>query len=294
MFLSINGVRLFVDVLNSGLAIGADGALHEKPVLVCLHGGPGGDHQTLRPWFDQFADIAQVIYFDQRGGGRSDHGSPESWTLDQWADDLAALCSALGLVKPIVLGISGGAMVTQAWLGRHSGQAGGAILINACARLDREVMIAGFGRLGGPDAEAAARGMYTRAAMEDLGPFARHCLPFYSRGGKFGFPAGPSRSRFNFAVGEHFFGPGGEAFRYDHRAVLGDVAAPVLAISGAHDPVTRPEWGREIVDALPPGVGEYALFEGSSHVISADEPDRLARAVEAFVRTRAEEAGKAG
>ena len=82
MFVAINGVRLFFDVLNPKLEIAGD-SLREKPVLVCLHGGPGGDHQSLRPFFDRFAALAQVVYLDQRGGGRSEAGDPAGWTLDR-------------------------------------------------------------------------------------------------------------------------------------------------------------------------------------------------------------------
>ena len=45
-------------------------------------------------------DVAQVIYLNHRGNGRSDDGPAELWTLAQWADDLAAFCDALGIVKP--------------------------------------------------------------------------------------------------------------------------------------------------------------------------------------------------
>ena len=44
--------------------------MREKPTLIVMHGGPGFDHSAMRPDFDPFADIAQVIYFDHRGNGR--------------------------------------------------------------------------------------------------------------------------------------------------------------------------------------------------------------------------------
>jgi pimeloyl-ACP methyl ester carboxylesterase len=65
--------------------------------------------------------------------------------------------------------------------------------------------------------------------------------------------------------------------------VLGTVACHVLLAVGAHDPVTRPEWGREIAAALPPERAELHVFEGSSHVIAADEPDGLLRISERFI-----------
>jgi proline iminopeptidase len=286
MFVAINGVRLFFDVLNPKLEIAGD-SLREKPVLVCLHGGPGGDHQSLRPFFDRFAALAQVVYLDQRGGGRSEAGDPAGWTLDQWGDDVAAFCDALGIVRPIILGVSGGAIVAQAYLARHPAHAGGAILVNACARMDRAALIAGFHALGGPEAGRAAENMYTRGAPEDVPPYFRHCLPLYSRGGNFdSSKTGGTRQTFNFTVSQSFFGPGGEAFRYDHRGRLGAVGCPVLVLAGAHDPVTHPEWGREVAESLPAAQADLVVFEGSSHMIVADEPDRFCNVVDRFIAAR--------
>ncbi len=70
MFVQVNGVRLYFDVEGAGLV--PDGAaLREKPTLVLLHGGPGFDHALFKPAFSGLADIAQVIYYDHRGNGRS-------------------------------------------------------------------------------------------------------------------------------------------------------------------------------------------------------------------------------
>jgi pimeloyl-ACP methyl ester carboxylesterase len=284
MFVAINGVRVFFDVLNPKLEVLEDG-LREKPVLICIPGGPGGNHQTLRPTFDRLAGIAQVIYLDPRASGRSDRGDPASWTLDQWGDDVAAFCDALGIQRPIVLGVSGGAIIAQAYLSRHPRHAGGVILVNPCARMVQSVLVDGFGQLGGPEAAAAAAAMYSRAAAEDVPAFFRHCMPHYSRKGAFGPPGAASRVTINFDVSRNFFSTGGEAFRFDHRTGLDAVDCRVLALIGAHDPVTRPEWGIELVDALPPGRVECVLFEGASHMISADEPERFFAAIEQFVRS---------
>jgi pimeloyl-ACP methyl ester carboxylesterase len=75
MHVSIGDVRLFVDV--SGPALVPDGgAMRERPTVVMLHGGPGIDHSPFKqPIFSPLTEIAQVIYYDQRGHGRSDRGS---------------------------------------------------------------------------------------------------------------------------------------------------------------------------------------------------------------------------
>ena len=81
------GVRLFVDIEGPGLV--PDGpSMRDMPTLVLLHGGPGYDHSGFKPAFSRLADIAQIVYFDHRGHGRSDRCPPEQWTLDHFADDV--------------------------------------------------------------------------------------------------------------------------------------------------------------------------------------------------------------
>ena len=120
MHVRVNGVRLFFDV--EGLSLVPDGpAMREKPTLLMLHGGPGSDHSIYKPDYAGLADIAQVVYLDHRGNGRSEDGPKEAWTLAQWGDDVRAFCDALGIVNPIVLGASFGGMVALAYATRHPG-----------------------------------------------------------------------------------------------------------------------------------------------------------------------------
>jgi pimeloyl-ACP methyl ester carboxylesterase len=87
----VNGVRLFFDVQGAGLV--PDGpTMREKPTLLLLHGGPGFDHSVYKPAYSALADVAQVIYLDHRGNGRSDAGPKDAWTLAQWGDDVRAFC----------------------------------------------------------------------------------------------------------------------------------------------------------------------------------------------------------
>jgi len=76
MYIKVNDTQLFFDV--EGAKLVPDGpTMREKPTLVLLHGGPGLDHSIYKPAFATFADIAQVIYLDHRGQGRSERSSPD-------------------------------------------------------------------------------------------------------------------------------------------------------------------------------------------------------------------------
>jgi hypothetical protein len=114
----VGDARLYFDVAGMGLV--PDGpTMRERPIIVCLHGGPGPDHSMLKPFLAPLADTAQLIFVDQRGHGRSDQSSPDCWNLETWIEDIYGLCEALELEAPIILG----AILRRdrrAWLGDSS------------------------------------------------------------------------------------------------------------------------------------------------------------------------------
>ena len=150
MHVLVNGVRLFFDV--EGASLMPDGsAMRKKPTLLMLHGGPGADHSIYKPDYSGLADIAQIVYLDHRGNGRSEDGPKEAWTLAQWGDDVRAFCDVLGIANPIVLGASFGGMVALAYATRHPAHPSKLILISteAAGGSHREQRVALFERFGG-------------------------------------------------------------------------------------------------------------------------------------------------
>jgi pimeloyl-ACP methyl ester carboxylesterase len=105
--------------------------MRQKPTLLLLHGGPGFDHSIYRPAYSALSDIAQIVYLDHRGNGRSEDGPPEAWNLAQWGDDVRAFCDGLGIVDPIVLGASFGGMVAMSYATRYPAHPSKLVLISA-------------------------------------------------------------------------------------------------------------------------------------------------------------------
>jgi pimeloyl-ACP methyl ester carboxylesterase len=158
MRVDIGGCRLFFDV--EGAKLRPDGPrMREVPTVILLHGGPGADHSIFKPAYSQLADIAQVVYFDHRGDGRSD-GRDDSahWRLAQWGDDVKALCDALEIERPIVMGVSFGGYVAMSYALRHLDHPAKLILCSTAASPSKkEIQVKVFERLGGAEAGAAAR-----------------------------------------------------------------------------------------------------------------------------------------
>jgi pimeloyl-ACP methyl ester carboxylesterase len=74
MRVSVDGTSLWFDV--DGPALVPDGpAMRERPTVVLLHGGPGSfDHTYFKPEFARLTEVAQVVYLDLYGHGRSLQG----------------------------------------------------------------------------------------------------------------------------------------------------------------------------------------------------------------------------
>ena len=178
------------------------------------------------------ADDVQIIFYDQRGHGRSDHSRAEFWNLPTWADDLRRFCDALGLVKPVVLGSSFGGFVTLTYAGMFPGHPGGVILTNTTGgRIDHPASVEIFRRLGGDEAAAVAARDFAELTEQSADEFNRVCHPLYSS--KPGFVEesrqGLARSIHTTEVNLHYFR--NEAPRFDPWNVLADVSCPVLILA---------------------------------------------------------------
>jgi proline iminopeptidase len=273
MYIHVNNQRLFFDVVGEKLKI--DGKkLVEKPTLIALHGGPGLDHSRFRPEFDYLADIAQVIFLDHRGNGRSMPSDPNTWTLDQWADDIKGLCDTLGIVKPIVLGYSFGGMVAQSYLTRYPDHPAGVVLSSTAAHMDLSAVFDFFEHKGGPEAREAATLFWTRMADEDFEAYTRLCLPLYSSYP----PVDPDQSARAIVSAEvirHFAIVPGEMQVMDFRPRLKVAKCPVLVVGGMADPATPPASSEEIAANLPAHLTELRLFVGCGHGVYRDDPHQF-------------------
>lgn len=83
------------------------------PEVIVLHGGPGAHHDYLRPGFDLLARGRTLVYYDQRGGGRSPVGRDVAVGWREHVADLDALRDAWGLATLDICGYSWGALLAM-------------------------------------------------------------------------------------------------------------------------------------------------------------------------------------
>jgi proline iminopeptidase len=275
MRIEVNGVRIFFDV--EGAKLVPDGpVMREKPTLILLHGGPGMDHASFKPAFSQYSDIAQVIYIDHRGNGRSDREPQSSWKLAQWGDDLFEFCRALEIENPVVMGQSFGGMVAIAYATRHPEHPNKLIFSSTAAQgqahVERSIEL--FRQRGGQEigemAEHALKIGYD--SPEFAMKWMNEAMPFYNTK-TVPDPEARSRSVMTGKVLMDFLGPNGEGLSFDMLADLAKIQCPTLVLSGEDDPITPVESSGDIAAAIPAEWVQFVRVQDAGHGAYRDDPD---------------------
>ena len=119
----------FVDVLEGKLYYEWEG---NGIPLVLINGGPGGTHQCFHPYFSRLKDVARIIYYDQRGMGKSSKDDTgKTYTIVQAVEDLERLRKALKIDRWTVFGWSYGGLLAQCYALSYPKQCSGLILCAA-------------------------------------------------------------------------------------------------------------------------------------------------------------------
>jgi len=99
--------------------------------LIVLHGGPDFDHRYLLPDLDRFADSFRLIYYDQRGRGRSATGvEPGDVSMSSDIDDVDAVRRFFKLEAAAILGHSWGAVLALEYALRYPARVSHLVLMN--------------------------------------------------------------------------------------------------------------------------------------------------------------------
>ena len=258
--------------------VGDDG-----PVIVTLHGGPGASHDYLRPQFDRLAVRRTLLYYDQRGGGRSP--APREAALDWRAHvaDLAAVVRGEAGAPATLLGFSWGGLLALLFALEHPDLVDRLALVAPAPTWSaaRALYDAEFERRQSAPAIAQARAELSRSGLREKDPDA-----FW-------------RQAFALSVAGYFKDPARAAnltpFRVNARAQqavqdsledadlrerVAAVRATTLILHARHDPV--PLSASETLASLMPNA-RLVVFEDSGHALYAEETDRFVAELDGFL-----------
>jgi proline iminopeptidase len=127
-----------------------------QPIIV-IHGGPDFDHNYLLPDLDRLSDSFRLIYYDQRGRGRSvENVQPEDVTIGSEIEDLETLRKYFQLESVPVLGHSWGGLLAMEYAIRHPIRVSHLILMNTAPASHDDFIVLQQHRRERPVADIAA------------------------------------------------------------------------------------------------------------------------------------------
>jgi proline iminopeptidase len=251
--------------------------------LFLLHGGPGGDHASFKTTSAALRDVAQLVYVDHRGSGRSAPAPAHELTLENNVDDLDALRDDLGLERIALLGSSYGGMVALGYALRYPSRLSNLVLVCTAAsfRFIEEAR-RHVDRHGTADQKRVCQALWEGSfqSLEQLREFYQVMGPMYSTTFKpQEFEASWNRSlRSIEALNQGF---GGFLRSFDFTGQLHEIRCPTLVIGARHDWICAPRHSEEIARHIPRA--HLKIFENSGHMVAADENEAYLAAIRGFL-----------
>lgn len=95
--------------------------------IVLIHGA-FADSSMWNPQWDYFQDRFQVIRYDLRGHGKTGPSGLNSYQMETFVDDLAALMDVLNISSAIICGVSFGGSIAQGFTSRYPEKVKGLVL----------------------------------------------------------------------------------------------------------------------------------------------------------------------
>jgi len=261
--------------------------------MIVLHGGPDFDTGYLLPELDQLADAYRLIYYDQRGRGKSADGvRPEEVTLASDLADLDTIRTHFQLDAPVLLGHSWGTVLALEYALRNPSRVSRLVLMNPApvsasqlavlrksyvgqlgSEMDRqrEIMASAAYRAGDPDTVAARYRIHFRYGLRQAADYdklmARMSARFHAQGTNGILKA--------WAIESRLYRDTWDRTDYDLLPKLRTLRTPALVIAGDHDFIP-PEIAAQIASALPSATlatlkdcGHFSYLECGSEVRKA-------------------------
>jgi len=278
---AVDNTSLYVRVAGRG-----------QPMIV-LHGGPDFDTAYLLPELDLLTDAYRLIYYDQRGRGKSAEGvRAEEVTLASDLADLDAIRTRYQVDAPVLLGHSWGTVLALEYALRNPSRVSRLILMNPAPvsgsqlavlrtsyvgqlgsemERQREIMASAAYKEGEPETVAARYRIHFKHGLRRAADYdklmARMSAQFRAQGTNGILKA--------WAIESRLYRDTWDMADYDLLPKLRSLRTPTLVIVGEHDFIPT-EIAAQIASALPRATlvtikdcGHFAYLECGAEVRKA-------------------------
>ena len=257
------------------------------PPALVLHGGPGAHHDYLLPQFLRLGEKHRLVFYDQRGGGRSRETGPGEVRWQQHVQDLAQVVRELRIEPLTIIGYSWGALLALLYAietrrNRGMPAPGRLVLVDPAplSRPWRQAFEDEFARRQRSEAIREMREDLADSGLRDTDPdtwrerqFELGVAPYFA-------DAQAARDLTPFRVTAkvqqsvwHSLGD------FDLIPDLGSLHIPAFFVHGRHDPIPL-ESTEKAAGAMR---ARLLVLEASGHVPYVEQPDALFAAIEQYL-----------
>jgi proline iminopeptidase len=275
---SVNGAQLYYEIYGKG-----------EPIVI-LHGGPGLDHTYLLPQMLRLADHYKLIFYDQRGSGRST-GTVDSTsiTVDNFVNDLEQVRKALHLEQITLLGHSWGGLLAMEYAFRFPNRVRRMILASSVGStseweipFDRNRAARRTSQDSASLVKIMASDAFAKRAPPTMEDFARTFFRSYfynqSLADRLSLTFSTETAHSVLTILALM---GKQIARYDIRDQLAKLTCPVLILHGDADPIPL-QSAEEIHTAFKNS--KLIILKNSGHFPYIEAPEQFFTACEEFLR----------
>lgn len=264
-----------------------------EPLLLVIHGGPGAHHDYLLPQMLELQRAAggrQLLFYDQRGGGRSRTDAREPITWQTHVRDLAAVIRELVGGQPTLVGYSWGGLLSMLYAAEAVRDTTftapeSLVLIDpaSISRQYRDEFEHEFARRGASTQLQQLRAELAGSGLRDTDPDSYRQRTFeLSVAGYFHDPAN-ARDLTPFRVSSRVQQSVWESlgdFDLERDGRLSSVTVPTLIVHGRQDPIplASSQAAARLMDA------KLVTIDECGHVPYVEQPEQLFTAIDAFLR----------
>lgn len=240
------------------------------------------DHSLYVEFWSQFSNIAQVIFLDQRGCGRSDKRTAAEWNLQCWADDLFQFCQTLNIEKPILAGVSMGGHVICEYLRHHADNTSGLIFCNTEARFIINDVCNKLTEIAGTDVAKIARKQLTNPTPNTAKAYQEKCVKYYAKNAY--SPTEIGRCIQHIEILSHFYKNHLHDFNYLED--LKKINCPTLFMVGELSPFHLPIRAEEMALQIESKLVTMHIFKNAGAPVYKDAPAESAMVVRNFLKKK--------
>ncbi|HUF31124.1 MAG TPA: alpha/beta fold hydrolase [Gemmatimonadaceae bacterium] len=264
----------------------------DAPPMVVLHGGPGAHHDYLLPQMLRLGEAGPLLFYDQRGGGRSRTESRDPVTWRSHVADLAAVAREFDVTPLTLVGYSWGGLLALFYAVEAAREElptpHRLVLIDPApvSRAFRDEYDAEYARRQSAGEIHAMREQLASSGLRSEDPDAYRQRAFeLSVAGFFADPRMANDLTPFRVIGRVQQSVWESLGDYDLVDTLPGVTAPTLVVHGRQDPIPLAS-SETAARALPDA--RLVVLENCGHVPYVEQPDALFAAIERFLAETAD------